>query len=320
MHPLVTLVELREEISTVIANNEKAYDVPDICVALGLASGDSGEAFSSKRVYVRSRIITKSMNELVEFGEKLLERYPDAENLDNMIKLLKASAVGVAGRVQNLIFAADGLKPEIVLSDALNNMVEIVENAEYCLIYDLPIPQIGLLWRHLAEWWSKKQSLPFPNKDTERGLFRRLKKSLASPPESLLFDTYFKCFHSKLQERLPALIPQVYLHYDPKTLKTLQGGKRLSRQRMDFLLLFSNSERVVIEVDGKQHYSEEEVASPKKYAEMVAEDRRLRLLGYEVYRFGGLELNETGGREKVEEFFEQLFDKHRVGQPANDKL
>ena len=312
MPPLLTLVELREAIADAIADNEKAYDVPTICTALGLASGDSNEAFSSKRVYVRSRIITKSIGELVDLAEKLLERYPDADDLENMIRLFKATGRGVTGHIKNLIFAADGPKPELVLNDALNNTIEIVENSEYCLVYDLPISSKGLLWKHLVEWWSNKNNLPFPDKQTEYDLFYRLIKSLASPPEKLLFETYFKYFHPKLGGELPALIPQVYLHYDPKTLKELKGEKRLSRQRMDFLLIFSNNERVVIEVDGKQHYSEGNLASPKKYTEMVAEDRKLRLLGYEVYRFSGYELVNEAGKEEVQNFFNKLLSKHDI--------
>ena len=312
MPPLLTLVELREAIADAIADNEKAYNVPTICTALGLVSGDSNEAFSSKRVYVRSRIITKSIGELVDLGEKLLERYPDADDLENMIGLFKATGRGVTGHIKNLIFAADGPKPELVLNDALNNTIEIVENSEYCLVYDLPISSTGLLWKHLVEWWSKKNNLPFPDKQTEYDLFYRLIKSLASPPEKLLFETYFKYFHPKLGGELPALIPQVYLHYDPKTLKELKGEKRLSRQRMDFLLIFSNNERVVIEVDGKQHYSEGNLASPKKYTEMVAEDRKLRLSGYEVYRFSGYELVNKAGKEEVQNFFNKLLSKHDI--------
>lgn len=312
MPPLLTLVELREAIADAIAVNEKAYDVPTICTALGLAPGDSGEAFSSKRVYVRSRIIAKSMGELVDLGEKLLERYPDAEDLRNMIKLFNTTRGGVVGHIKNLIFAADGPKPELVLTDALNNTIEIVENAEHCLVYDLPISQTGLLWKNLVEWWSSKNNLPFPDKQTEYNLFYRLKKSLVSPPEHLFFETYFKCFHPTLGECLPALLPQVYLHYDPKTLKDLKGQKRLSRQRMDFLLLFSNNERIVIELDGKQHYAEGNLASPKKYTETVAEDRKLRLLGYDIYRFSGYELDNNNGKKEIQSFFDQLFDKHRI--------
>ncbi|MGW6898852.1 hypothetical protein ACWGF2_19930 [Streptomyces sp. NPDC054919] len=39
---------------------------------------------------------------------------------------------------------------------------------------------------------------------------------------------------------------------------------------------------------------------------MVAEDRRLRLAGYEIYRFGGWELTEPGGEQLQENFFTQL--------------
>jgi very-short-patch-repair endonuclease len=226
----------------------------------------------------------------------------------------KASVSGVPRPIKNLIFAADGPKPDLVLSDALDNTIEIVENADKCLVYDLPIPQTGLLWTHLVEWWAKKHNLPFPEKSTEHNLFFRLEESLSpnSPPEILLFETYFKHFHRKLGERLPALVPQVYLHYDPKTLKQLKERKPLPRQRMDFLILFSNSERVVIEVDGKHHYADGDKASPQKYSEMVAEDRKLRLQGYEVYRFGGYELREPNGQELIASFFEQLFKKHGV--------
>jgi very-short-patch-repair endonuclease len=93
----------------------------------------------------------------------------------------------------------------------------------------------------------------------------------------------------------PALLPQVYLHYDPLTRKQ-RGGQpsALVRERMDFLLLLPRRVRVVIEVDGKQHYAEGDIASPELYSEMVAEDRRLRLQSYEVYRFGGYELMQPG--------------------------
>lgn len=76
---------------------------------------------------------------------------------------------------------------------------------------------------------------------------------------------------------------------------------------MDFLLLFSDRQRVVIEVDGKQHYAEGDIAKPALYSNMAAEDRRLRLAGYEVYRFGGYELTKTpNSAEMVRGFFEQL--------------
>lgn len=219
---------------------------------------------------------------------------------------------GVSGAAKNLIFASCGPKPEIVFADAVNNDIKIEKNAEFCLIYDQPISKDGLLWKHLIEWWAARTDSNIDDPDTERNLYRRLKQSLGSPPELLLFRAFFEVFRSRVGDRLPALIPQVYLHYDPYTASRLRGQKRLPRQRMDFLLLFSSYQRVVIEVDGKQHYSEGADASPSKYAEMVGADRDLRLSGYEVYRFGAAELNDSVGKAVVGDFFTKLFEKHGI--------
>ncbi|GII32896.1 hypothetical protein [Planotetraspora mira] len=50
---------------------------------------------------------------------------------------------------------------------------------------------------------------------------------------------------------LPALLPEVWLHWDPKTVRA-RGTEALLRFRMDFLLLLSRGQRVVLEVDGRQ--------------------------------------------------------------------
>jgi very-short-patch-repair endonuclease len=79
---------------------------------------------------------------------------------------------------------------------------------------------------------------------------------------------------------------------------------------MDFLLLLPQRRRVVLEVDGRHHYaSSNGQADPHKYATMVAEDRRLRLAGYEVFRFGGAELmHEEPAKALLEDFFTRLLD------------
>ncbi|CAM3854146.1 hypothetical protein ACFW4G_28270 [Paenibacillus lactis] len=220
---------------------------------------------------------------------------------------------GVKGNVKNLIFAAVGQKPEIVISDSINNDIRIVKHEKNCLVYDRTIPNTGLYWADLVSWWAEMNGVSEPNLETEKQLYVRLFQTLSSPPEKLLFKSYFKCFKDLFDKNFPALIPQVYLHYDPYTIKQRAGKAYLPRQRMDFLLLFSNKQRIVLEVDGKQHYSDEDTSSPKKYAEMVQADRELKLNGYEVYRFGGYELmDEEAGAKIVKEFFEGLFKKHAV--------
>jgi very-short-patch-repair endonuclease len=216
---------------------------------------------------------------------------------------------GVSGKVKNVIFAANGPKPDIVLPDALNNNISIVKNSEYCLVYDSPITVDGLKWIDLVKWWSEKNEIEL-NAECAKDLFGRLRISISSPPELIFFDTYYREY-ARLKNKMPALLPQVYLHYDPFSIKR-HGFKYLLRQRMDFLLLLNNNKRIVIEIDGVQHYAELDKPSPKLYSSMVSADRELKLLGYEVYRFGGFELNQQSAPDTIKSFFDALFGKHKI--------
>jgi very-short-patch-repair endonuclease len=221
--------------------------------------------------------------------------------------------IGVAGKPKNLIFASIGPKPELGFADAINNEIVVLKNADSCLIYDRPLSDSGLLWTELIAWWSDLNHLDSGLKGTRQSLGKRLLQSTQSEPEKVLFKTYFKTYLPRLRDRLPALVPQVYLHYDPKTLNELQGKKRIPRQRMDFLLLLERGARVVLEVDGRQHYADSSgKASSVKYAEMARADRGLRLGGYEIYRFGGNELSAANADAVLVEFFDRLFARHEI--------
>ena len=139
-------------------------------------------------------------------------------------------------------------------------------------------------------------------------------KASNSPPEKYFFQAYHREF-KQLGPGRPALIPQVYVHFDPFTKKQVMDRKPLPFQRMDFLLLFPLGGRVVVEIDGIQHYSESNRPSPSKYAEMVREDRALALRGYEVYRFGAAELpDQEAAFILVRDFFGSLFSKHDLAR------
>ena len=125
----------------------------------------------------------------------------------------------------------------------------------------------------------------------------------------------FRAYGELLSEHgfdLPALIPQVYLHYDPYTRAQRREPGPLPRQRMDFLLLMRGRWRLVIECDGKQHYADDDGrASPRRYAEMVAADRELHLAGYEVVRFGGAEFQaQQQPLPMLRSYFTRLFIAH----------
>lgn len=239
--------------------------------------------------------------------------------------------LGVAGEMKNLIFASTGEKPELVFRDAVNNDVEIVKNADKVLIFDRPLPSSGLLlWQDLQDWWAHAYGVADASV-AKAQLYRRLLqavRSARSAGEYALFHCYYERYGGQLGPKLPVLIPQVYLHYDPYTRRERGDEQILARQRMDFLLMLDQGARIVLEVDGRHHYAVQDsldqsvyIANARRYAEMAMEDRRLRLAGYEVYRFGGQEFMDVDmqlwtvgshARQVATAFFDRLLRKHGV--------
>lgn len=307
----VTKKLLAEAIASEIAEL-KSYNVAQFCVAVGLdaQTEDEEDPHSGKWRYVMRKLgyVERSLEWLVRMAFRVAEELDSASLLE---LAQRAPTGGMAGRPKNIVFAATK-KPDIVLRDAVTNDIEIVGNAEHCLIFDRPIPEDGISWRALVEWHD-----PSGVKDDEREvalrLFRRLRASLQSEPERRLFAAYCSLYRTHGYD-LPALLPQVYLHYDPKAQRQRGARPPLVRQRMDFLLLLPARQRIVIEVDGKQHYADTAGrASPELYARMVREDRALRLAGYEMYRFGGFELGDSDeATALVLEFFRKLLSVHGI--------
>jgi very-short-patch-repair endonuclease len=229
-----------------------------------------------------------------------------------------STRAGAPGRPKNLIFAS-AVKPDLRFRDAVDNDVEVVTNADKVLVYDRSIGVDGLKWRDLQLWWSERNSIA-DAKEAKKTLYRRLLESLpeASPPQALLFDAFHRSYGDAVPE-LPALLPEVWLHWDPKTVRE-RGRDALLRFRMDFLLLLPGGVRVVVEVDGKHHYANEAgEAATTKYAAMVAADRELKLGGYEVFRFGAAELEGEPGRKLVKQFFDAVFKRYGVAIPARTR-
>lgn len=215
------------------------------------------------------------------------------------------------GKPKNIIFASFE-KPDIVLVDALSNDIEIRTNADRVLVYDRQISEDGLRWGALQQWYSELKGLP-DNQATGQALYKRLREALPanSPPQLHFLKGYYSAYKD-LRPQLPALLPEVWHHWDPKS--AVQRQKlAFPNFRMDFLALLPGGTRIVIEVDGMQHYSVDGIANPQLYAKNVSSDRAMKLAGYDVYRFGGTELRtEEEATKRVKELFDQLFARHAV--------
>lgn len=286
-----------------------AYDASDRRFALfleGLASSDVRPDEVAQRHFVAC--VNKSLRSCgVELRETGAEGgYP----VFSIVSLNMATK----GRPKNLIFASPD-KPDLRFRDALDNDVEIVTNADKVLVYDRPIGNDGLRWNDLQQWWSETNQIADATQ-AKRSLYTRLKASLPSnsTPQTLLFEAFFEGFRGAVPS-LPALLPEVWLHWDPRTVKE-RGPDALLRFRMDFLLLLPQGVRIVIEVDGKHHYADTAgSADVQRYARMVRADRELKLAGYEVFRFGAADLQTPKAKADVKDFFVALFK--RYGVPTN---
>jgi very-short-patch-repair endonuclease len=273
----------------------------------GLASADVRRDEAEQHVFVR--LVNVSL------GSCRIEVRETANEGGYPVFRVVATGTGTAGRPKNLIFASP-VKPDLRFRDAVNNDIEIISNADRVLVYERPIPSQGLRWCDLQDWWAEHEHYSDQGL-AKKSLYRRLLESLPeSPPQKLLFATYFRIFRNAIPV-LPVLLPEVWLHWDPKTVKE-RGPDALLRSRMDFLMLLPNGVRVVIEVDGAQHYTADDGnPSPRRYADMMSGDRDLRLRGYDLYRFGAADLleEEEKGHRIVQDFFERLFGLHNVNVP-----
>jgi hypothetical protein len=119
---------VREAIASALAR-VSARELAEECVHFGLPAEQEGEdgPWQGKWRYVERRIRHWKLPELLQLGRDVAAVYDDNRELNHLLGL--GGPGGVRGEMKNLIFAADGPKPRIVLRDAINNDLEIVENA-----------------------------------------------------------------------------------------------------------------------------------------------------------------------------------------------
>lgn len=310
--------DLRAQIQRHVFSNRDDWDAPTLFAALGAYDASDRrfalwlEGLASDAVLpdpqAQASFASKVNGPLQPAGLALQELGTHQGYPEYRLVNLRVQAMG---RPKNIIFASQ-VKPDLRFRDALDNDVEIASHADQVLIYDRPIQSSGLTWSDLQGWWTERTNCP-DDQRARRTLWSRLLASLpeSSPPQRNLFLAYHTVF-SRSIKYLPALLPEVWLLWDPRTVRQ-RGKEALLALRMDFVMLPPDGRRVVLEVDGRIHYTTNERPDPDVYARTVRSDRRLRLDGYDTYRFGASELTDLASAEAVAAaFFPDLLRQCRV--------
>lgn len=86
--------ELRTEIANAISGH-KAYDVPGVCVRLGLEGGDSSEAFNSKFKYAMNRLVSVPAEDLLPMAKTLLQEVTSYRLSEQVAKIEEFGQPGI---------------------------------------------------------------------------------------------------------------------------------------------------------------------------------------------------------------------------------
>ena len=199
-----SVVELFDELGAFACSSQRFRGFIE---ALAGPAARPDEASQRAFVSVANSVLAPHGFELIETAE--VDGYPD-------FSFVRRGDSG-RERPKNLIFASSK-KPDLRFRDAVDNDVEIVTGKDEVLVYDEPTRD-ALLWQDLQAWWSRRQAIEDATL-AKQSLYRRLWACLpeTSPPQRLLFRTFFQHFGDRVHG-LPALIPEVWLHYDPKTIR-----------------------------------------------------------------------------------------------------
>ena len=300
-------------------------DVRVICDTVGMAPSKSrpsyfGDYEYENVRYVKERVYATPRERILDVLRSLLNEFRPAYRRE----IAKRGSSGLSGPAiwvpafraleeevlsassaqrlvpRNLVFASIG-KPSLVFTDVVQGIVgDVSDNA---LVYTFPANTSVLTYGELSEWWNARgEDEPLP---------ARLYRSRGSETEGKVFKFYEDKFSPRdphERAKYPALLPQVWLHFDPLTLHGRKGEKVLPRQRMDYMMLLSTGP-VIIEVDGPEH-----IRDMDAYSKMMAADRALALLGYRVFRIAVNELDRADHEDMLGSLFGPLLSEHVSGK------
>lgn len=295
----------------------------DVAKKFDLYQGQWGEHPWSLIGEISNQIWETADEDLVDLGQKIINYLSESidvgEEINKLSKIIRHPLTRHSSL--HLIFGTIN-KPDINIRDVTKRDIEVVNDAGG-MVLETTIGDSPLSWRRLLEWFisSSYFTSSLTKSSTEQLFDRLIIATKSSKPEEELFKIYWQKTVGLGDIEAPALLPQVWLQYDMLTARDRSGHSVYTNQRMDFISFLSREDTVILEIDGAQHYSEEQsidtiqgpkklrIAQPKLYAEMVEQDREFKMRGYNVLRYGGYEFVGGIAKDKVDKLIRFLKSK-----------
>lgn len=122
-------------LSSFLAENEKTYTLPSVCLRYGLESGNESEARPSKRSYVSSRLSSKSYTELLTIAASVMEDYDNQDLKQSLQEFLKNDIHKESNEVNNKLFISHSSMDKNIAESLINFLSNGVNIDRHSIYY-----------------------------------------------------------------------------------------------------------------------------------------------------------------------------------------
>ena len=305
----------------IIWDTKTAAKIPSFLRALGIKELSHTDPSFGKKDYVRETLSKCDDKALQQFAIDLLDIYKNGchkiwseeiEQFNKHLSDLQRTLVEIQGADHRKsvglrqLFYGGKYKPDIFIQadgfmcDRSNNLLD----------YRGSFSTSGITVSDIDRYFLGQ------NRD-QIEIARMYKTSMQYECEQIFYQAYFAQFikpYLENKHRAPiALLPQVYLNWDPLTQK--QRGYKLVNQRVDFLWYGPNHFPLVIEIDGPSHWEFPDVG----YRVQCEFDRDLMDRGFHIRRFTNDEIRSWHSQNRLEEEVKSLFSRY-LNQAKNKSV
>lgn len=216
----------------------------------------------------------------------IIEKYPPKkDNNSNKEKI-------------SIIFAASKEKPSTCASglNGHNIKLDINKKNKSYYVYEGEVNKQGIKRQEIEAWCLNERI-------SKEEFYKNVKESIGSNAkyQRMFYEYYLESIYNKKTKKDFFLFPEVYVQLNST------NNDYENKQRVDFLIVLPNNRKVIIEIDGIDHYAEKIdgkwIASMKKYTTDRKFDRKMSQLGYTIYRFSNSEIED---KKEIEKFFDEI--------------